>query len=1159
MSNCPDDTELAGFLNESLTGERLGQVSGHVDGCPHCQARLDRLTDQTSGAVARYKELSSGVLPDACSNGDVATNDTQIIGGKPKMAAAFVGLPRVPGFDVAAEIGRGGMGVVYKARHRKLNRLVALKMILAGSAADPRVVQRFLFEAEVLARIQHPQVVQVFEVDTYEGPNGVPIPYLAMELLEGGALSRVLRENNTDAAPRWPSPRATAELIEGLARAVHSAHLRGVIHRDLKPGNILFTAKQGAPSSKSETKQPGSASRADFGFRLSDFTPKVLDFGLAKFREAGADLTQSGQVIGTPQYMAPEQAAGGKDIGPAADVYGLGAILFECLAGRPPFTGSEPMSVLLKVVNEQPPDVRSLRPEVPRDLAAVTMKCLEKDPARRYASAEALADDLRRFLDDLPTRARPVTSFERIRLWGKRNPAIAGLMAALAIVLLSAFVTVAALWRKAEQNANDERHAKTLAELAEKRSNLEAHNAAEAFQESQRQKALLEFDQAVTSCEQGRVEEGLRQFLRAAELAEQTGGTELARVARINVAAWPRELPPIPRAFAHKEQPRAAAFHPDGKRFVTAGRDAELYLWDIATSTRLRTYKSAASIRTSIGGQLTYWAVAINPDGNTIAAGGTDGAITLWNIDSDQPIISVNAVPDNLWALAFTSNGVLWSNDNANGLKRWDVQLTPKPTLKATPVPAKAPSDILQTFVVSSDAKRIYSGDRSGIVREWDTEKGVELRSWPLRGWISDVAVSADGKRLAATGTEGIVWVFDLASGNDLFDISLTGAYGNGIAFAPKQPYLIAADGDGNVRFWHRETGQPIGIPLRFHGGVTNPRFRPDSNEFVVAAGNSVYLSSPPDPPGTLVFVGRYRIRGLDFAPDGRLGVTDEATFELFSPLKHERLQLAPFAGRSPLTLRFDPDPARSFVYRGIRQGFDRLAVPNGQKPEEIILSRTLGKVFRIECLRGDGGLYAMGLSVVARYDPKTFRPLAAKRPDGLPPGVDLGTMAVRPDGKEVLVSFADRVVFLTGDTLEPIHEWRVGDEILDARYTPDGKKVMIGRRDNTAELLDAATGAATSTRPMTHTRAVPAVAISPDGKLLLTGSRDGTARFWDAATGLPLGAPLRHSGPVTHVAFSPQNDMVATGTGTGHALVWPVPPPPVTGTIAELKAKRGK
>ena len=1166
MPDCPDDTELAGFLNESLAGDRLGHVSGHVDGCPRCQARLDRLTEHTSGAVARYKELSSAVLPDARSGAAAPPDaDTQILGGRPALAAsALVGLPRVPGFEVVAEIGRGGMGVVYRARHRRLNRLVALKMILAGTAADPRVVQRFMIEAEVLARIQHPQVVQVFEVDTYQGPSGVPIPYLAMELLEGGSLSHRLREHNAGSGtgPRWPSPRGAAELVEGLARAVHAAHLRGVIHRDLKPGNILFPVDSGpwTVGSADKKDEPSSPPTAHSPLPTA---PKVMDFGLAKFtRDAGADLTQSGQVVGTPQYMAPEQAAGARDIGPAADVYALGAILFECLAGRPPFTGTEPMSVLLKVINEAPPDVRSLRPDAPRDLAAVTMKCLAKEPGRRYASAESLADDLRRFLDDRPTRARPVTHTERLGLWAKRNPAVAGLVAALAVVLVAAFVTVASLWVKAEGKADDERFANRQSVAAEATARREREKAEESLREVQRQKALLEFDRAVRSGEEGRVEDGLALFLRTAELAERTGQADLARVARVNLAAWPRGLPPVPRAFAHTEQPRQAAFLPDG-RLVTAGRNTELYVWDTATGRRTPYKPSARTDLVSLGGlPFTYWTVAVSPDGRTIAAGASDGIVTVWDTDAPVPKVSFQAADGNAWSVGFASNTVLWSNDGRHGLRRWDLAAKPGPTATALAPAAPFRDDLVQIIAVAPDGKRVFTGDRGARVREWDAEKMTEVRAWNLRGWMTDIAVAADGTRLAATGTDGTVWVIDLTTGKVALELGLAGAYGNGVAFAPKRPFLVATDGDGNVRFWHRDTGQPVGIPMRLSGEVTRPRFRPNSDEFAVPDGTSVYLSGLPDPPGDLISAGHgHRVRGLDFSPTGdRLAVVDDGgALDLFD-LIGARHQHAPRFGRGPLTLRYDPDPARPRFLLGTRNGIEWLAAPGGQKANPVRESFLMGRVFRVECARGAGGVYVLGQSLVARFDPVTFKQLAVTKPaEDIRAGVAMSAMALRPDGAEVLVSFADRVVFLKGDTLEPLREWRTRDELLDARYTPDGTKVLVARRDNVAELLDAATGAATAARPMPHARAVTGVGVGPGGAVLLTGSRDGTARFWDAATGLPLGAPLRHTGPVTHVAFSPSGDHAATGTGTGHVMVWDLPPAPATGTIDELRAKLKK
>ncbi|VTR90971.1 wd40 repeat-containing protein : WD40 repeat-containing protein OS=Singulisphaera acidiphila (strain ATCC BAA-1392 / DSM 18658 / VKM B-2454 / MOB10) GN=Sinac_3618 PE=4 SV=1: Pkinase: WD40: WD40: WD40 [Gemmata massiliana] len=1181
MSDCPDDTDLAGFLNDSLGADRLALVSGHVDGCSECQGRLDRLTEQASGAVARYKELSSGVLPDARSGGVASTPEdaTLIVGGKPA-APVFVGLPRVPGFEVLREIGRGGMGIVYKARHRRLNRLVALKMILAGASADSRVVQRFLFEGEVLARAQHPQVVQVFEVDTYDGPNHVPVPYLAMELLEGGSLSRKLRATNDGAAPRL-TPREAAELLEGIARAVHAAHLQGIIHRDLKPGNILFaSADFGTPnpdlkpgSGDKKTVAASGASRTTL--RTPNLAlPKVTDFGLAKFtQESGADLTQTGQIVGTPHYMAPEQAAGDRRIGPAVDVYALGAILFECLAGRPPFIGTEPLSVMMKVVNEQPPDVRSFRPEVPRDLAAVTMKCLAKDPARRYVSAEALADDLRRFLDDRPTKARPVTNFERLWLSIKRNPSVAGLLALLAIVLCVAFVTFGSMWARAEEKARREESLKQLAEGATIR-------AKDAMTETQKREAQLVFRRAVNWCEEGRLDEGLELFVRAAELAVELGDENLERVVRINLAAWERDLPLPRHRFQHTEQPRLAAFHPDGKHLVTAGRSRELYLWDIASRKRVRTYKPTLQLsRTALGFApklLTYWTVAVSPDGLTIAAGGTDASLTLWETSLDRPAEEVSPVGTfdafdadvrkiqgrdlSLWTMAFSTDRVLWTSDAANGLRRWDLTDPRNPVSKRFVPKSGANGATLQIMVASPDGQKLYTGDRAGWVREWDGTTGTELSRWPTKGWITDIALSPDGRRVAVTGPNGFVRVIDLVTSREVLELSLAGAYGNGVAFTQKQPFLAASDGDGNVRFWHRDTGQPIGIPLRFHGEVTRMRFRPGTDEFAVPAGNSVYLCTAPDPPCDLISAGRgVRIRGLDFSPTGdRLAVADDRTFDLFDPRTRKRVPTTLDPDNDALTVRFDASAERPRVFRGTRDGLDWFAVPNGKKVEPVP-SLGLGRVHRLEPLRDGTALFVMGSTLVARYDAATLKASKSRPPaQTLPAGVELSAIAARPDGGEVFVAFGDSAAVLAGDTLTPLREWAIGDEVLDARYTPSGDKILLAMRANAAELRDARTGARVGPQ-MPHERAVAGVAISPNGAILVTASRDGNARFWDAATNLPLGTPLRHAGPVTHVAFAPDGGHIATGTGTGHVTLWDIPPKPRKGTLEELRETFGK
>jgi hypothetical protein len=345
--------------------------------------------------------------------------------------ASPTGIVRVEGYEILVELARGGMGVVYQARQAGLGRLVALKMILAGGHAGPAELARFRAEAEAIARLQHPNIVQVYEVGEHEGR-----PFFSLEFCGGGGLDRKLSGTPLP-------PQEAAALVQTLARAVHAAHEKGVIHRDLKPANVLLAA---------------------------DGTPKISDFGLAKkLDEAGQ--TQSGAVLGTPSYMAPEQAGGkSSEIGPAADVYALGAILYECLTGRPPFKGVTPLDTLLLVRTAEPVAPSQLQPQTPRDLETICLKCLRKEPAKRYGGAAALADDLGRFQRGEPIAARPVGPAERVGRWCRRNPALAAALAAVLLVFAAGATVSTILAVLAGHRADD-------AVQAQGRADREAENA----------------------------------------------------------------------------------------------------------------------------------------------------------------------------------------------------------------------------------------------------------------------------------------------------------------------------------------------------------------------------------------------------------------------------------------------------------------------------------------------------------------------------------------------------------------------------------------------------------------------------------------------------------------------------------------------------------
>ena len=349
-------------------------------------------------------------------------------------------LPTVLGYNLLGEVGRGGFGVVYRAEQTGLKRVVALKVLRGGAVADDAEVARFRAEAQAVARLQHPHIVQVYEVGECAAGDGGTLPFFALEYVEGGTLG-----DRLDGTPQ--PPREAALLIEKLARAVHHAHEQGILHRDLKPTNILMT---------------------------TDCTPKITDFGLAK-RIDGEGQSASGAIVGTPCYMAPEQASGRKQRAtPAVDVYSLGSIFYEMLTGRPPFRAATALETVVQVVNDDAVSVRRLNPAVPRDLATICRKCLSKEPSRRYATAAALADDLRRYLDGVPILARPATRTERVWRWCRREPWVAGLAAGLAVVVIASLAALTALYLRAE----DRREAAEVAQANATRAETEARQQA---------------------------------------------------------------------------------------------------------------------------------------------------------------------------------------------------------------------------------------------------------------------------------------------------------------------------------------------------------------------------------------------------------------------------------------------------------------------------------------------------------------------------------------------------------------------------------------------------------------------------------------------------------------------------------------------------------
>jgi tetratricopeptide (TPR) repeat protein len=434
MTPCPTDDELRHLLGGQLPADSADPLTRHTDQCAACQKRLEQLLDDP--AESRWRALLGQAGDEAAPTklAPYAEGFDTARAAVCAQLAATVRLPedgpilrrlRVdpthgkpptppapPGYEILSELGRGGMGVVYKARQTPLKRLVALKVIATGVWAGPSEVARFRAEAEAVAQLQHPNIVQIHEIGEHDGR-----PFFSLEYVAGGSLAQHL-----DGTPL--PPRDAAELVRTLALAIQAAHQRGIVHRDLKPGNILLSFSRDPPGSASDALPGGS--------RLNEAVPKIADFGLAKRLGGEPGLTLTGAVIGTPSYMAPEQAQGQvHHIGPAADTYALGAILYELLTGRPPFRGATSLDTLQQVQSQTPVAPSRLQPQVPRDLETICLKCLEKEPHKRYDSARALAEDLQHFLAGEPIIARPAGLWERTWKWARRRPAYATLLCVL--------------------------------------------------------------------------------------------------------------------------------------------------------------------------------------------------------------------------------------------------------------------------------------------------------------------------------------------------------------------------------------------------------------------------------------------------------------------------------------------------------------------------------------------------------------------------------------------------------------------------------------------------------------------------------------------------------------------------------------------------------
>jgi serine/threonine protein kinase/WD40 repeat protein len=706
---------------------------------------------------------------------------------------------RVPGYEVLEVLGRGGMGVVYKARQVKLNRLVALKMILAGAHAGAEERKRFQAEAEAVARLAHPNIVQIYEVGEHDG-----LPYLALEYCPGGSLDKKL-----DGTP-LPSAHA-ARLIETLARAVQAAHEQHIVHRDLKPANVLFrTESKGLRTEEKLSPQSSVLSTEEV------LSPVISDFGLAKkLDEVGR--TASGAVMGTPPYMAPEQARGDSQaIGPAADVYALGAVLYECLTGHPPFKAATSVETLRQVAENEPVPPRQLQPDLPRDLETVCLKCLHKSPARRYASAAALADELRRFLDGRPILARPTRIWERGVKCARRQPLAASLLGLVGLVTLVGITAVTLAWRRAEAEAGARRAANGAE--AEQRWQLDrqlyfAHIALadrelRAGKPAWARHWLDQCPAELRHWEWHYPDRHLRgQAVRTWEgheggigwVAFNPRGTVLATAAEDgSVGLWRADVGKlVHRLTGHKGSVNCLSFAGDGRHLASGGADGLIILWRVSDG---RPWKRLT------GHEQSLFAVAYHPAGRFLASATFDlndpGQVWLWDVNEGKPVRRFTGHTSRITGLAYSPDGRWLASSSHDGTVRVleGTSLEPARTFDRHAFPVSAVAFGPDGLVASAAGRLVADRPDEGEVLVWKAHTGEILHR--LKGHSRrpmTLAFSPDGRRLATAGWDGDIKLWDVSTGQEV--LAMQGARDGvlGVAFSPDGRFLAAGGMDGSV------------------------------------------------------------------------------------------------------------------------------------------------------------------------------------------------------------------------------------------------------------------------------------------------------------------------------------------------------------------------